>query len=118
MIALICCIALVVIALVFAVLAIVKSDWEYWIITFIILLLDGTLGFGVVCGKQVVSSEEVKQSFCYSKTYSVVTIQTPSRTEAFTDAYTYKSVNDSSKVYLHTDYNVYGGEVKSYLVIK
>lgn len=119
MIALFICITLAVIAILIIILASTPAIDGVWAIAgIIILMIDGALGFGLVCSSNIESSSETQVEFSFAKTQSTVIIETSCKTQVFSDAYTYNRISDSSKVFLYTDYNVYGDEVHSRLVVK
>lgn len=108
-----------IIGVVFIILAIALSNKGFGFTGFIILLFDVLIGFGLICSVFTHSSTEMEvEKFSYAKTESVVIIQTPKKTQTFSDAYTFNSISDSSKVVLHIDYNAYGIEVGSCIVVK
>lgn len=118
MIALIICIIIAVVGIVFCIIATIKDEGGWGLAGIIVLMLDGALGFGLFCSTTVDSTSEKQVDFSFAKTQSTVTIETPDKTEIFRDAYTFTRISDSSKVLLHTDYNVYGQETHSRLVVK
>lgn len=118
MIVLIICICVALIAIALIVISGFQDNEGMGTLGFVILLIDGIMGFGVLCIAYPATTTEIQQEFYYAKTHSTVLIETPTKYETFTDAHTFNIISDSSKVFLHTDYNVYGGEVRSYLVIK
>lgn len=96
-----------------------SDDSELGAFGFCIMLFVGLLGFGLACNYETQSSTEIQiQKFSYAKTESELIIQTPEKTETFSDAHTFNSISDSSKIFIHTDYNVYGGKMGSHLIIK
>lgn len=119
MLALLICITLAVIAILMIILSCTPSiDGVWGFIGMILLMFDGALGFGLVCTSNIESSSETQVEFSFAKTQSTVIIETPCKTQVFSDAYTYNRISDSSKVFLYTDYNVYGDEVHSRLIVK
>lgn len=119
MTALIICSVIALIGIILFVIGVVDSDSVFLPIAILILLCDGICGFGIFCCVSPVSATETKvEVFCYTKAKALIVIETPQKTETFTDAYTYNTISDSSKIYLHTDYNSYGYELRSHLVIK
>ena len=83
-----------------------------------ILLFDLLLGFGLFCSMITDYKLEEKIEFNYAKTNSCVIIETSKFTQVFTDAATYNKISDSSSVYIEAQYNVYGLELRRYLVVK
>lgn len=114
---LIICSIIAFVGIIFIVLAF-TSDEKYGFIAGLILFLDIFLGFGLFCSTKTESSTETQVEFSYAKSKSTVIIETTDKTETFTDAYTFNSISDSSRIYLHADYNAYGSKVGSYLIIK
>lgn len=116
---LIICSIIAIIGIACIVIGVASDDGGFCFAGFMILLFDGLIGFGLICSLfPASSSETLTEKFSYAKTQSVVIIETPSKNQTFTDAYTYNTISDSSKVFLHADYNTYGCEVRSYLIVR
>lgn len=119
MIPLIICSIIAIIGITLIIISFTSDDEGFGFAGFIILLFDSLLGFGLCCCLFTASSTEIEvKKFSYAKAESVVLIQTPQKAQTFSDAHTFNSICDSSKVYLHVDYNSYGYEIKSHLIVK
>lgn len=119
MIALIISSIIAFIAIAMLIMAFASDDGDLGFTALIILVFAVVLGFGVFCNAMTETSTEVPiEKFTYAKTESVLVIQAGGTTKTFTDAFTYNSISDSSKVFLRTDYDIYGGEIRTEIIVK
>lgn len=92
------------------------------IIGFVIVFFTATFGFGLICNLFAIDTKStLVKSFSYARTKSAVIIEINSPvhlTKDFTDARTYNSICDSSKVYFIQEINSYNQVISSKIEIQ
>lgn len=95
------------------------DGWDASGFILLLLLITGCAGFGLACGLYTETEEDVRvEEFSYAKSKFHVIIETPEKTVTFSDALTYITISDSSKVFYHISYNIYGGVTDRKVIIK
>lgn len=95
------------------------AEYIKWLagLGFILLFLSIVVGFlfggALIC----MTASDTPVKFTYAKTKSAVLVDGGGMVATFSDAYTFNTISDSSKVHLVIEYNSYGREIKRYLTI-